>query len=107
MEFVERGEFSGETLNRYLTEKLCPLLPAKAAVLGCTHYPFLSEAITSVLGNGAEILDGNAGIAQQLKRRLQELLLLNSDGSGQVACLNSSNDPALLQRSLLLLNRPE
>jgi len=109
MEFVERGEFSGETLQHYLVEKLTPYCerPVRAAVLGCTHYPFLRNAISSVLGPEVDILDGNLGIARQLERRLAETSLLNDRGGGKVTFFNSSNDPSLLERSLLLLNRPE
>jgi glutamate racemase len=52
VEFVERGEISGDQVH-VLAERL--LLPLKAAevdtlLLGCTHYPFLARTIGDVMG---------------------------------------------------------
>ncbi|MBQ1281573.1 MAG: glutamate racemase [Oscillospiraceae bacterium] len=104
MEFVERGELDSPALDAYLREKLAPLGEADAAVLGCTHYPFLRAPLQRALGADTLILDGNAGIAAQLQRRLAELQLLNpSETAGSVTFYNSSDDPALLRRSEELL----
>jgi glutamate racemase len=52
VEFVERGEISGDQVH-VLAERL--LLPLKAAevdtlLLGCTHYPFLARTLGDVMG---------------------------------------------------------
>jgi glutamate racemase len=52
VEFVERGETSGDQVH-VLAERM--LLPVKAAdvdtlLLGCTHYPFLARTIGDVMG---------------------------------------------------------
>jgi glutamate racemase len=52
VEFVERGETSGDQVH-VLAERL--LLPVRAAgvdtlLLGCTHYPFLARTIADVMG---------------------------------------------------------
>ena len=110
MEFVERGELEGEALHGYLGEKLAPWQGRRvdAAVLGCTHYPFLRSAIAGVLGPEAEILDGNAGVTAQLRRRLEEMELLNpGTETGAVDFYNSLDDPAILDLSRMLLELPE
>ncbi|MBQ6797882.1 MAG: glutamate racemase [Oscillospiraceae bacterium] len=110
MEFVERGELQGEHLRAYLEEKLQPFLGQRvdAAVLGCTHYPFLRGAIAEVLGPQTAIIDGNAGITAQLRRRLEEQGLLNpSREAGTVTFYNSLEDDAILLRSKALLELPE
>lgn len=110
MEFVERGELSGPALDRYLRDKLTPYLsiPIAAIVLGCTHYPFLTDAIRTVVGPEPELLDGSHGIAVQLQRRLSQSGLLSGRGeSGHVTFLNSLDEPELLARCEMLLYLPQ
>ena len=51
MEFVEQGIFQGAAVEDYLRAHLGPYLcaPVDAVVLGCTHYPFLLDAIRAVM----------------------------------------------------------
>ncbi len=105
MEFVERGELSGRALRSHLDSLLAPVLvrPFDAVVLGCTHYPFLRGAIAEFTDSAA-IIDGNLGISRQLKKRLDEAGLRSvSEHPGTVEIINSSADPALLERSRMLL----
>ena len=106
MEFVERGELSGESLEGFLLEKLEPFtkVPVDAVVLGCTHYPFLKSSIRNVIGKAPAIYDSADGVARQLKRRLEEQGLLNDrQTGGTVTFINSSADEKLLQLSQRLL----
>jgi glutamate racemase len=50
-----------------------PLLAqgADTLVLGCTHYPFLREAIQKLAGPHVRLIDPAPAVAQQLARRLQ------------------------------------
>ena len=106
MEFVERGILSGEDLERFLLEILEPFtkVPVDAVVLGCTHYPFLTDAIRRIIGAAPEIFDSADGVSRQLCHRLQEQGLLNprSDG-GRVTFFNSSRDESLLRLSETML----
>ena len=107
MEFVERGILRGKELEDFLRELLAPHLtsPVDAAVLGCTHYPFLTGAIRRVLGPGPEILDGAEGVARQLCRRLEELDLRNPRTAGGTVTFENSLDSAdILDLSRLLLD---
>lgn len=72
VELIERDIRSGEALEALLAERLAPAMDQKvdALVLGCTHYPFVREAIASVVGKGVALYDGNLGIAQQTARSL-------------------------------------
>lgn len=69
-----------------------------ALVLGCTHFPFVSHAISRVLGSQVVLLEGGGGTARETRRRLTEAELL-SDGPGEVTILNSSEDPRMIQLS--------
>ena len=93
VEFVERGEVSGENLHTFLEELLSPLKEEKldAVVLGCTHYPLVKAEISSVLGENVQIFDGSVGTALNTRRRLEESGLLSDlDEKGSVIFVDSS-----------------
>ena len=99
---IESGA-SREDLIHYLTPILSPYAgQLDAVVLGCTHYPFASEAIRFVLGERTCLLDGGDGTAQQTRRLLAQAELL-SDGPGGVQIENSADDPAFNGRAQDLL----
>ena len=61
-------------------------------------------AIQKIVGRRPEILDGSDGIARQLKRRLEELDLLNPRAKdGCVTFENSLEGPEMLELSEMLL----
>lgn len=73
VELIEQDIRSGEALELLLANRLVPAIErgVDALVLGCTHYPFVREAIASVVGEGVALYDGNRGIAQQTARSLE------------------------------------
>lgn len=91
MEFAERGELSSPALDAYLKERLAPFCDGHTggAVLGCTHYVFLKEAIAKALP-GVPLFDGNAGTA---KRLLSILTQANALGAGPGGVAFDSSDP--------------
>lgn len=94
MEFVERGEITGDKLRRYLTELFWTVQdgPIDAIVLGCTHYPFIREMISEVAGQEVEIYDGALGTAKEMQRRLKEANLLTTKVvPGRVAFQSSAH----------------
>ena len=94
VEFVERGEITGDALHSFLDDLLSPLKKEKldAVVLGCTHYPFVKAEISRVLGENVQIFDGNLGTARETRRRLEENgLLNNSCDKGSVIFIDSSH----------------
>ena len=107
MEFVENGVFEGEELKAYLREKLSGYDSSNTSsiVLGCTHYPFVSEAIKNVIGNDVEIIDGGLGTAKEIKRRLAVKDLLNdSQEKGKIEVYNSSDEERVIDVSWKLIN---
>ena len=106
MEFVEQGLLRGPEVEAYLFDRLDPYLkvPVSAVVLGCTHYPFLRGAIRRIVGRSPEIIDGGAGVAQQLQRVLAGRGLLLPEGPpGRVEFENSLGGPEILALSRELL----
>ena len=73
-----------------------------ALVLGCTHYPFMKKAMSIVLGDGVELLDGGEGTARETRRRLLEAGLLWED-EGDLIVENSSGDPGKIALTHRLL----
>jgi len=107
MEFVEEGDLDGPDLPGYFEEHLKPFLTpdTETIVLGCTHYPFIRDRLKEYLDNASiEIIDGSLGTARELKRRLKEAgLLKEGPGKGKITIENSSKNPAMKERSRLLL----
>lgn len=70
VEAVERGETApeGATLDM-VRRDIAPLLDAGAdsLVLGCTHFPFLSEAIRKVAGDGVALYDPAPAVARRIR----------------------------------------
>lgn len=107
MEYVEQGITEGPELDAYLQKKLGPYrdVPFGAVVLGCTHYPFVKKAIAAALGRQTEFVDGSAGTARQLRRRLQQENLCNpSEEEGSVEIMNSTGDVNLMMQAFALLD---
>ena len=75
VEFVERGELSGEALEHFLKNLFAPYQERKvdAVVLGCTHYPLVRKTIQKVLGSGVAVFDGGAGTARETLHKLKEI----------------------------------
>ena len=93
VELVEAGKWD----SREAEELLRPILePWKdkldALVLGCTHYPFATNAIRRILGENVLLLDGGDGTARETKRRLEQAGLLE-EGSGCILWQSSGNVP--------------
>lgn len=105
-EFIESGLLEGEELKGYLASRLeaFDINNVSSIVLGCTHYPFIKNELRNVVGNEITILDGGYGTAKELKRRLAEKQLLNTnDAKGNIEIVNSSNQERLIELSHKLL----
>ena len=74
VEFVERGETSGEEITKIAREYLAPVMAAKVdtLVLGCTHYPLLTGVISYVMGEGVTLVSSAEETAKDLYRTLVE-----------------------------------
>lgn len=81
VEQVERGELSSSSTRSLVEHYLRPLLDkgADTIVLGCTHYPFVSDVIRDVAGSAVSIIDSAGPVARELRRRLQSGRLLAAE----------------------------
>ena len=78
VEFVERGETSGEAITKIAREYLKPMIDADidTLVLGCTHYPLLTGVISYVMVNDVSLVSSAEETAKDLYRVLVENNLL-------------------------------
>ena len=78
VEFVERGETSGDAITQVAREYLAPMIAADVdtLVLGCTHYPLLTGVISYVMGNSVSLVSSAEETAKDLYRVLVEGSLL-------------------------------
>lgn len=98
VECVERGELNAANTRSLIQQYCAPLLAegADTIVLGCTHYPFLTDVIRSVIGKEITLIDTGAAVANQVKRQLEVhgLISLNKKVADVKFWTNSENPSA-------------
>ena len=105
VELIEQGKADAPETKTLLQNILMPYRgKLDALVLGCTHYPFVKDAIAAILGEETQLLDGGEGTARQTRRLLEQADLLNN-GQGSVTVENSLGTPELMLLSYELLDK--
>ena len=93
---VENGRFRpGDTvIETVAREYLTPLRDTgiDTLILGCTHYPLLTEVIADVMGGGVTLIDSGASAARALRQTLSDKGLLAQRASGTLT-LYASDQP--------------
>jgi glutamate racemase len=97
VELIEEGELQGARLTALLERLTAPLRAEKvdAVVLGCTHYPFVRDALAAVLGPEVELIDSGPAIARRTRSLLDQSGQRASTGEGSLRLL-TTGDPASL-----------
>lgn len=106
MEFIENDKLDSPELKDYIKEKFKSynISDIGAIVLGCTHYPFIRETISEVIGQDIPIIDGGYGTCNELKRRLKKAdLVNNSNEKGNVTIYNSIGGSEIIDKCKRLL----
>ena len=103
VELVEKGITIGPAAEDVVMESLEPMLDegADTIVLGCTHYPFLSETISKVAkrlspDRDIRLIDPAPAVARHLHEIMKEKAIIKDDGFS--INLFSSGDPSVLNR---------
>ena len=80
VEFAERGQTSGPAVLETAAEYLAPVAAAgvDTVILGCTHYPLLTGAISLVLGEEVTLVSSAEETAKDVFRILVEAHLTRS-----------------------------
>lgn len=97
VELVENGTVTGEEAEAVVEKSVRPLIDAGAdtIVLGCTHYPFLSDTIRKVAGKPINLIDPAPAVAKHLLEVMKGKGLIHMEGfsmalhsSGEASTLN-------------------
>lgn len=102
VELVEKGILTGPEAEKVVAASLNPLLDegADAIVLGCTHYPFLSQTIQKAAQaahpeRSIQVIDPAPAVAKQLLKVMKEKGLLNAtNGHSETVIMSSSDSSA-------------
>lgn len=105
---VERGAIRGADAAGIVAGPVQELLAqgADALVLGCTHFPFLHEAIQAAAGPAVPLLETGGPVARRLRHQLQERGQLAATSPGAVALETTGDAAALGRMAALLLDLP-
>lgn len=70
VEFVENADFDSPELIRLINKYINPMLESNAdmIVLGCTHYPFLTDTIKKLIGSNVKLINPAPAVASQTKK---------------------------------------
>lgn len=76
---IEEDKF--EEITLLLHDILQPFLEADVdtLALGCTHYPFIEQQISEIMGKNVQLLNSGAAIARHVQRILEHNTMLNSE----------------------------
>ncbi|MEN9767374.1 glutamate racemase [Vulcanococcus sp.] len=104
-DLVEQGDLEGPHCDAVLQGFLAPMLAAGAdtIVLGCTHYPFVIEAIRRLVGPSMAVLDPAPAVAKHLSDVLRQADLLAPPGAEAEHRFFTSADPASFDRAVARL----
>ena len=100
VEFVENGITSGPELLKVAEEYLAPIKAAgvDTLVLGCTHYPLLTGAISYVMGDGVTLVSSAEETAKDLYHTLVEHNLLRDSSSKPTYRFQATGETASFER---------
>ncbi len=94
VEFVERGQTSGDEVVLLAERLLAPVIESgvDALLLGCTHYPYLSRVISEVMGPQVTLVSSGDETAFALAELLRnENLLTTKNDNGEHRFLSSGD----------------
>ena len=99
---VEQGDLDRPRVLDLVNAELAPLhrRGVDTYVLGCTHFPFLSQTIRAVVGAQVQLIDPGPAVVGQLCRRLD---LSGAGGEVSTVRLYSSGSPRRLRQQAAAL----
>ena len=102
VDLIENGQMESPEMTRLLKKYVEPMLEHNIdqLVLGCTHYPFLTNQIQEITGDGVQIIDSGEAIARQTRVILEQEGLLNEDQKEGERVFYSNKNIQVLQDML-------
>jgi len=99
---IENGQMHSSEMDALLERHIQPMLEKNIdyLVLGCTHYPFLTPQIKTLVGDKVSVLDSGEAIAGQTKVILEAENLINKDHHKISRLFYTNKDTDVLQNIL-------
>ena len=99
---IESGDMHSTEMTDLLNKHIQPMLKKNIdhLVLGCTHYPFLTDQIKQIVGDKVDIIDSGEAIARQTKVILEEENLINPECGEIKRVFYTNKDPQVMQKIL-------
>ncbi len=99
VEIVENDKINYPETEAHLKELMIPLVQKNIdhLVLGCTHYPFLTDALKKVLPSNITIIDPAPAVIKQTTNVLIEKDLMNNSMDNPEYKFYSSGNPEILE----------
>jgi len=93
VELVESQQLEGHEIKRMLKKYTLPMLDkgVDTFVMGCTHFAFLTDILSDIVGSEFEIINTYKAVANETLRRLQINELLTSSNTPGNASFFSSH----------------
>ncbi len=106
VDLIENGKMESPEMTQLLKKYVEPMLDHNIdqLVLGCTHYPFLTEQIREITGEGVQIVDSGEAIARQTRVILDQEGLLNEGSEEGNRVFYSNKNVQVLQDMLDLFH---
>ena len=101
-----RTDYLDEDVRCAVDASVAPLLDTgiDTLVLGCTHFPLLSDAIGRAVGRNVTLIDSGAAGATEFMRMLREYGLCSGNSSGGVlTCLVSGDEYSFADAAYVFL----
>lgn len=78
---IEQGHWQDEKIYSVIYQRLLPLLAKKPdqMILGCSHYPYLRDMISDIMGPEVQIVDPAERLLQEMQKLLQTHRMTNPD----------------------------
>ena len=83
---IETGKAHTAEVKDYLKNILAPLVEQKVdtIILGCTHYPFVSDTIQEIVGRDIQIIEPSEAVTAQLIRQLKQYHLSSESPNEEI-----------------------
>lgn len=102
VQLIESGQINSSEMQNLLHQYLEPLIQENIdhLVLGCTHYPYLSDQIQAILPQGVTIIDSGLAVAKQTQKMLEANKALNTSTQPVINSFYTNGDATVLKSIL-------
>lgn len=109
VDIVEKNKINEAETEIHLRELMAPLIQKNIdhLVLGCTHYPFLTDVLKKVLPGNVNIIDPAPAVVKQTAKVIIDTNLQNSSNNNPEYDFYSSGDSRVLKSFVLKITNKE